>query len=506
LEDCDGGVEFLCVGRVVDGVLCLSPSELQIFLAYVPRNVPVLVRGVPGIGKTSSLREFARVEAEALDRELIDLSYFGREREVLFDLLREVFKSPEKFYVLTYLKGWDITRETYAIPLSAVVRLDELIRDPMLSSVQAWSIPPGVYALTLPASRLEELRREHGDLYTTVLDYIDGVVPLANPNHVKILMRYFPLGMLIIDEALQAFPEFVNMYIMGLAGERHWAGLKLSPLVRIVFMYNPPEYNRAVTTPAEPFFRRVEVVEVVPPSADEFLNFVEDKFRELGRTVPRSLRLIVYSLEDKLKPSIDQVEKAVEKNLPYLTPASLFHFAIRVAPLLELYESNPSSDIIDEIVKLATAILGPDIAMEIGTILQTYVPTGAELLEDPDKWIETLDKYSDDLPRQEYARQKMIQNVITHITSSPEKIYEKVEKFAILITKMHKTNTLKISEISDIVNALLREIQRKYGSEKLSQTIVKLQEALTKTDPELAKQLHLQTEQTQQKRTVKIRV
>jgi len=490
LEELESALKKMTeIGEVRGHFLSLRPSEIPFFLALTPRNVAILLRGRPGVGKTSSVDYFARLEAEALGREYLNLEKYERNIKDLLDVIEQVQKSPEKFYIASYLKGWDITRETFAIPISSMASLREMLEYPTLTTIQKWIIPPKVAIFLVPPEKWSQAESEHPELREVLHEYISGEVPLINPRHVRVLLEYFPLGVLFIDEALQAFPDFVKMYIMGLAGERHWGGYKLSPLARLIFAYNPAEFNKAVATPPEPFYRRVAVVEVIPPTVEDFLNYVERKLRLMGYGELSPLtKVLIRGLERYLIPTEEIIERAVEElgGAPYPTPASLFRFIVSALPYLREYERTGSPELAKTIAKLAYSTVGSEVGSQIEQMLRIVVPPAEEIIRNPELFKETIQRYASEQSSlapilAELARSRMLLNLINYVLSRPEYASERARQLGQWLANILEKNLLSIRDVQDLLSQLLKEAERQFGGSMAHTVLANVLQPLVRT-------------------------
>ncbi|NPA69517.1 MAG: hypothetical protein GXO26_01795 [Crenarchaeota archaeon] len=380
--------------------LTVTPDELAIVLAAVPPLVPTYIVGPPGGGKTSSLVRIPIRLAELLDRELIDVRQYVRNLRDFEELYNEVYKNPQKYVLYSYITGGQITREYYALPILTHVPARELAE--ARNIVQSWILPPEI-AIHVPPREaireaLQELEEEYstrgGNLRELEMSLLYGEP--ASRNIISKLVEKLPIGFLVIDEALQAFPEFVEQYIMALTGQRTWQSQQLNPLTRLILIWNPPEYNEAVRRAPIPTYRRGFIIEVTVPTPEQVWNYAAVKYyKETGRELPFELYLLYRAVTASgrtISPT-EQMMIAAEQSTPFTTPAGLVRWLLTLADYY--YALNlPPEEKIPVIYRIglgiAKGLLAPTDIERLRLYVEHEVPKPEEILEEPSKWLETL--------------------------------------------------------------------------------------------------------------------
>ncbi|NPA70008.1 MAG: hypothetical protein GXO26_04305 [Crenarchaeota archaeon] len=417
----------------VDERVKASPRLVPHILAQTPPNISTILLGAPGIGKTSSVLEFARALAEATGRELISTIGIGdpHDIEVLID---EVRSRPEKYIVFSYIHGPEITRTTYAVPATV---LDREARS------QRWLPPPQVALVAVTLSMKRRVESTFRD--TSLIDeVIIGQLPLYPLGRLRELLRELlrtvPLGVLFIDEALQAYAEFVEHYMSSLVGERKWANTYISPLVWIVLSSNPSTYVKTILNVAGNVPRRLRWIEVTTPSASELANYVRERLRRLGVEPNENVISMVERAEPYLTATVNDVEKSIERGHSYPTPAGW----LRLAMALQAYGLDR-----DRAELEATLYLGPDAGKHVARLIRELNFNIMEILEKPLQYLDTLSRFD------ERCR---IASLVTRLVKERQDT-SIVEKYVHLLEILYVKGMISLEEAGDRIIQLLREVK-----------------------------------------------
>jgi len=388
----------------------VSPDMLMVEIARTPPNRPIYIVGAPGIGKTSTCLRFAELESRVIGRELVLLNLYNDPRDIEH-LLEEAYRDPARYYFLSYITGGEITREFYAIPVGAYLDIDKLLNLAKSGSVQYWQIPVRVLVFTFLRRKID-------------LRILMGEVPLS-PSLARELLNEVSIGVLIIDEALQAFPEFVRNYIMTLTGQRMWAGRHLSPLARLVLIWNPREHNEAVLDPPLPTFRRGCIVHVSAPSREEVWNYFVKLYREYRGKEPPTFLYTLLNVVCVMLSSRDEMRDCARRYLPYNTPASIVAWLLELADLCQ-YEAT----CLRYGKYLARRYLSPDSVARLELYEKIKVPTGSELLRDPSLFREVLQDYAKrSMLEMEVVKHRMLMNLVDEIVEKNVKVINQLVRF-----------------------------------------------------------------------------
>ena len=212
-------------------VLKLEPYQLD----------GTLLLGMPGIGKTAVIREYAERHAKALGRRFIDV------RETSINELRKVYENPEEYYVYMRL------------------------------------IAPHVFPEDVSIPRL----------------YSEYVVHLA-PLPISVFGRRGIQGLLFVDELtiVERKDQLALYYSFLQERELGWS-VRLSDDVVVVAAGNPPAYNSDARELPAPVVNRLSLVEVLPPTVEEWVEYMESHYARWDRRVAEYLRL---NPEDLIRP------------------------------------------------------------------------------------------------------------------------------------------------------------------------------------------------------------
>jgi MoxR-like ATPase len=212
----------------------VSEGRVKLPVTKVPLRDRVFLLGPPGIGKTEIIRQKAEEEARKLGKIFVDLreelSTMNEER------IADIFRNPEKYYVYYRVIATHVFPEDLGIPRENRLNTSELVMEFVKH------IPPLVLSiLSIPGI--------HGVLF------IDEIVNLQRDDQVAM---YYS----IIQEKEAGFV------------------LKFSKNIKIVLAGNPPEWSKITRELAEPLQNRICQIEVLPPSVDEWLAYMDRTYND----------------------------------------------------------------------------------------------------------------------------------------------------------------------------------------------------------------------------------
>lgn len=438
------------LGSIETERIKVSPKYLPLILARTAPWSTVYILGPPGVGKTTAIQDLARMEADVLGRELIDVGELVESAEDIESAINDILKNINKYYLYSYVTGGEITREFYGIPVGAFANLEDILRLKNVGRSQVWQIPPRILLLTVQGEVMNRLIRKILNEVNAPRREVESVIEslmmgkLASPvtasewvkKIINELMNNLPVGMLVIDEALQAFPEFVNYYLMPLAGERKWMSRRLSPFARLILIWNPPEYNEAVQSPPKPALRRAEIMEVSEPTVEEIWEYFLRKTSGMPPP-PTWMKALLRTISIAgLLPTTEEMSEAVEKTLPYTTPATIVDFLMKLLSALYAFgypnEQIRLSEIQPIAVEIARKVLSPKHVSLVRNFFTIHVPSGKELLSNPELFKKTINEYANkgmDI----LAKYRMLIELASALQAPPEVLQNKemMEKYAL---------------------------------------------------------------------------
>lgn len=419
-------------------------SEIREKIRRLPRHKPVLLLGPPGVGKTAVLEQLAEEEANRARRILLDLTEMSP-RMILRDILPELIEKPEKYYLYLYIPASRITEEFGSVP--------DFSSSSELPGIE-WKFPAKIVPF-LTDIYLSRLRKESLDKYLNILRLIRRYreSPVEKPEIVQVLSTYIPLGILFIDEATQGTPYFREHFMQHLTGQRSWGEAKLSPLVRLVFAANPPEYNIAAQELPEPVLRRVRVFKV-KPSLTEWWKYVmslepvRETIQRLGQVPEELIHLYAFLQANPqyFVATSDMVRRAQESWTGYPNPATWLE---AVGAILQAIES-PSQ--YSEILKDIYDVVGPEAYYAFKTYLELPTPAPRELLAEPRVGAHKFIKTRSELATQkkeglvgshfiaEYATNKMLGSLLGYALSNMSSLEQLAPSYAEFFTELIRVN------------------------------------------------------------------
>ena len=370
------GTTFL-LPRVLGPELPLT--EIAKRIARLPRHEPVLLIGPPGVGKTAILEQLAEEEAQKLGRVLIDLTELSP-KQIEYDVLPELLKKPQEYYIYLYLPASRITEEFASVPDFASQRAE--------SESVLWKFPSKIVPF-LTEPYMKRIKEEKGvselaNIVRLIKQYRE--MRRESPELLQKLSQYLPLGMLFIDEATQGTRFFTESFMQHLTGERSWGEAKISPLVRLVLAANPPEFNIAASELPEPIFRRVRIYHV-KPSIDEWWDYIRKKYR-LKENIPQPvLDLLGFLMTNPqyFVPPQEIIRASTQRWLGYPNPAT---WEKVVALLLDVAEHPEWRDMLSDLYNL----LGEEVYNALASYFMLKVPSAPQLLQNPSLFLTYREK------------------------------------------------------------------------------------------------------------------
>ena len=192
----------------------------------IPLEDRLLLLGAPGIGKTEIIKQKAEEEAKAMGRKFVDLNSATPEE------LDAIERSPSDYYAF--------------LPLHAPHLMPEDISIPDVSLFK------------------ESTKR--------------GVDFLA-PRRLAVLGLPGIAGVLFIDEITNVQRRDALTLLFAIIQEKRvgWS-LRLADGVKVVAAGNPPETSSVALLLPAPLVNRLTVIEVEPPTVDEWCAYMEKKY------------------------------------------------------------------------------------------------------------------------------------------------------------------------------------------------------------------------------------
>jgi hypothetical protein len=182
----------------------------------------MLLVGAPGIGKTQILKRLAYQESRNLGKKFIDLTEMTT---IPDDLLNSIKSSPDSYYLFLRVS-------------STHIQPDE---------INALAIRDG-FADLLPFRKL----------YVFTVPEVYGV--------------------LFIDELPNAMDEQMALLFSILDEKEFSWGFRLSKNVKVVAAGNPADWSRVANTLPEPLRSKLTIVNVEPPTIDEWAEYMDEEF------------------------------------------------------------------------------------------------------------------------------------------------------------------------------------------------------------------------------------
>jgi hypothetical protein len=295
-------------------------SRIKLPVTKVPLRDRVFMLGPPGVGKTEIVRQKAEEEARRLKKIFVDLreelSTMNEER------IADIFKNPQKYYVYYRVIATHVFPEDLGIPRESRLSTRELVIEFIKH------IPP----LVLSILSIPDI---HGVLF------IDEIVNLQRDDQVAM---YYS----IIQEKEAGFI------------------IKFSKNIKIVLAGNPPEWSKITRELAEPLQNRICQIEVLPPTVDEWIQYMNRKYGdEWEKSCGVYLKL--FPTEILVPP------KQAFEGFP--TPRS---WTIACRDLYELRREEADEDVLEAV---AVGWLGYEVGLKFSRIFKINIDLNAVLRE-----------------------------------------------------------------------------------------------------------------------------
>jgi len=273
----------------------------------------LMLIGAPGIGKTEVIKQKAEEEAKRMNKIFIDL------READDKTISMIYENPEKYYVYIRIIAPHIFPEDIGIPEKKSRYVEYL--SPKILSVLA----------------IPEI---HGVLF------IDEITNVQRDDQ-------------------------ISMYYSLILEKEAGFQLKLSKNVKILLAGNPPEWSEIVRPLPKPLRNRVVLMEVSPPTVDEWIKYMESRYNDNWEKLV-SAYLKAFP-EDFIKPPSDDWSA-------FPTPRAWTQLS------LLLHQFKDGKELRDSII---IGSVGKEVGVKVITLLETKIDVEEmirELSKDPSIW------------------------------------------------------------------------------------------------------------------------
>ena len=260
----------------------------------------LLLLGPPGIGKTEVIRRLAEREAERLGRHFLDLG-----------------SAPEN-------------------------EVDKAIREPQRYYVFLRAVAPTIFP--------DELT------YPSVAGHFVDLLPFK-----KLFLLTLPevQGVLFLDEIVNVQTEAQIAMFFSIIQEKEFSwGLRLAPGIKVVAAGNTPEWSEIVRSLPKPLRARMTIVNVEPPTVDEWADYMSEKYGE--RWEKLTYAYLKLNIDDFIKLPGDEWE-----NFP--CPRNWSSLALL---LQELRETGADPELLEEV---AIGRLGREVGVKFAAFLRESI-------------------------------------------------------------------------------------------------------------------------------------
>jgi hypothetical protein len=381
-------------------------GKVKLPVNRIPLLDRILLLGAPGIGKTEVIKQKAREEARKLGKIFVDL------REVNDELLEQIFENPDKFYV--YLR----------------------------------IIAPHVFPEDLGIPKMVN--------HSANRDYVEYVPPKV----LKVLSLPDIHGVLFIDEITNVQrDDQISMYYSIVLEKEAGFQLKLSRNIKIVLAGNTPEWSNIVRELPAPLVNRVKMYEVLPPSVDEWIQYMQKTYGEEWEKAC-AVYLKLFPSELLMPP-----KQAFEA---FPTPRS---WTLTCIDIYKLKESGEDEDVVE-----ATAVggFGQEVGLKFSKIFKIKIDLEAVLREleekpevfdsfDPDKKLDIQILILSSIASQTAERIARFRKFFEYLM---QKHRELLTVLVMIMNKNTKESLRREQWFDDILRRLAREIAPYYQPRK----------------------------------------
>ena len=292
---------------------------------------PHLFLGAPGIGKTAVLSQAAARYAKLLGRVFVDLRYASDEQ------LADVFRNPERYFVFYRVAAPHVFAEDLGVPRPRRISLEYTDFVP-IKYFAVFSIP-GIAGVL----------------------FVDEITNLSNPEQES-------LWFTILQERVAA-----------------WS-IKFSNQVAIVLAGNKPEHSAVANELPAPLLNRMRVIEVEPPSLEEWLYYMSAAHGE--DWAPE----VYVFLRDN--PMLFHREPETSRGLEnYPTPRSWESVALLLAEFKKRFGGR-FAEWPQETRSVFSTLVAGDVGSEAASnfigFLEIDLPSIEDFMENPRKWWSTM--------------------------------------------------------------------------------------------------------------------
>ena len=375
-------------------------GRVKLPVTRIPLLDRILLLGAPGIGKTEIVKQKAMEEARKLGKIFVDL------READEDTINDVLENPQKYYV--YLR----------------------------------IVAPHVFPEDLGIPKMVN--------HSANKDYVEYVPPKV----LKILSLPDIYGVLFIDEITNVQrDDQISMYYSIILEKEAGFQLKLSRNIKIVLAGNTPEWSTIVRELPAPLVNRMKMYEVLPPSVDEWINYMQKVYGDEWEKAC-AVYLKLFPAELLMPP-----KQAFEA---FPTPRS---WTLTCIDIYKLREQGADEDVIE-----ATAVggLGQEVGLKFSRIFKIDIDIEKTLMElevdpelfdqfDPDRKLDIQILILTTLASQTAERLARFRKFFEYMY---QKHRELLTVLIVIMNKETKAKLLKNQWFFDIVMKLAKDVAK----------------------------------------------